>query len=1154
MEDCAGPIIGVVSPYVAGYYFGSLISGVQGVVSGRGGRVIAISTSSLGADYVRGVPRGQLPPLAWDRVAGFVAIANAVPAEYLHELERGGKPVVTLGYRQDGLACPAVVTDNRGGVRRSVDHLVEHGHTRIAFAGNLDRFDVQERYAAYQEALAAHGLEGHPGWFYPTPDSLEPGGRAAARAMVEAGLPCTAVVAGNDWNAVGILAGLKQAGLRLPRDQAVTGFDDLPGMSVMSPSLSTVAQDFGRLAQRAAHLLLDRVAGEDVPPFTHLVEAVFIGRESCGCVTAAPPSREAGWPPAGDAVAAELARVVDNTFARAAEHPLPALELFELGQACTDLYARHPSPSTYDDVLARAGVLVQALTGGTGGAAGTSGTGGTERAGGAEARLERCLAEVRLGLSRALLNERNEAFYDLRQAVRDEHVISMDLLRGHKEDPRSLSWLARTDAIAAVLGLWQGPRAGAEADGQVPGDAQLEVGGTFAVDGELAIGPCSYATRCFPPRGLYDRAGPGDVVLVFPVRNQDRYWGLLSVVVPVNWSFLNRETVFQWENLLCEALSYQDVVRDLNHRSGQLAKSAERERRMSQVAKESEERYALAARAANDGLWDWDLMTGSIFYSARWKRLLGYPAHQVGASPQEWLGRVHHDDLPGLMAAIEELRLGQVTSLAYEHRISTADGTHRWFVCRGLAVPGGGAPAKRVVGSLTDITERRLLEERLRHQALHDGLTGLPNRTLFLDRLSQAIATAKRRPESSYAVLWLDLDGFKVLNDSLGHAFGDKLLVQVADRVRAHVRETDTAARFGGDEFALLLLGVDDLAVIGALARRLLDHLNEPYDLDGHRVVATASIGIATSATRYLHPEDVLRDADIAMYKAKAHERGSFATFDTSMHALAMDRLKIETELRAAIELGQLELHYQPVVDLATSEVKGFEALVRWRKPGGGLVAPLNFLGVAEESGLIVPLGNWVQATAWRQLAAWQGTGAVGGRVRMAVNLSNREFWNPRLLEQVDRVLAQTAVDPACVVIEITEGVIMSNLANGLGVLQGLHDRGVVISVDDFGTGYSSLEALHRLPIDTLKIDRSFVANLGESSRAAELARTIIQMGRNLGLRVIAEGIETDVQRRVLCELNCSLGQGYFFSRPRPAPELHEFLAAPVPGNLSLQR
>ena len=535
--------------------------------------------------------------------------------------------------------------------------------------------------------------------------------------------------------------------------------------------------------------------------------------------------------------------------------------------------------------------------------------------------------------------------------------------------------------------------------------------------------------------------------------------------------------------------------------------------------------------------------------------MLGYGELAIGTSPEEWLGRVHADDKPALAEALAAQERGEGGTFENEHRVRAADGTYRWVLCRGLGVPGDGAPATRLVGSLTDVTERRSLEDQLVHQALYDGLTGLPNRALFLDRLSQSIAYARQAHGYDYAVLWLDLDGFKVVNDSLGHLAGDKLLVKAAERISSHLRKADTAARFGGDEFAVLLHQVTDFSTVENVVRRIQEDLSRPYDLDGQEVVVTASIGIATSATGYTKAEDVLRDADIAMYRAKSAGRAGHATFDSSMFAGAISRLETESSLRKAIEHGQLELYYQPIVNLADGTLKGMEALLRWQHPSRGLIAPAQFLPVAEESGLIVPMGRWVQTEACRQLCKWKAAGIITPSLRASVNLSNREFWAPELLGQVDHVLGATGASPEWLCFEITEGVIMHNLGRALGVLAELHARGIEIHIDDFGTGYSSLEALHRLPIDALKIDRSFVANL-EEGRSAELVRTIVQLGNNLGVEVIAEGIETPAQQQALIALGCPQGQGYWFSVPTSALELGQVLAshAALPAGAATER
>jgi diguanylate cyclase (GGDEF)-like protein len=438
----------------------------------------------------------------------------------------------------------------------------------------------------------------------------------------------------------------------------------------------------------------------------------------------------------------------------------------------------------------------------------------------------------------------------------------------------------------------------------------------------------------------------------------------------------------------------------------------------------------------------------------------------------------------------------------------------------------------------TVLKSLREQEERLRHAALYDELTGLPNRTLFRDRLEQAIRRARRRSGYQYAVLLLDLDGFKIVNDSLGHLAGDQLLVQVAQRIRDDLRSLDTAARFGGDEFAILLEDIQDDSAIKVITERLQTALSTPYDLDGQEVVLSASIGISLSATGYQETQHAIRDADIAMYWAKSREKGTHAVFSADMRSRVVDRLRMEGELRHSVETPEFVLHYQPIVNLTTRLSCAAEALIRWQHPLRGLIPPGQFLPIAEETGLILPIGRWVLRQVCGQLHAWLSTQAVSECIRISVNVSNRQFWNGSLVDEIDECLTLAKLSPANLAIEITEGVVMHDVKLAQKVLEELHDMGVELHIDDFGTGYSSLEALHHLPIDALKIDRSFVARLGDDTRSGELVRTIIQMGHNLGLRVIAEGIETTAQLEFLEEFGCNDGQGYLMSRPIPANEL----------------
>jgi predicted signal transduction protein with EAL and GGDEF domain len=368
------------------------------------------------------------------------------------------------------------------------------------------------------------------------------------------------------------------------------------------------------------------------------------------------------------------------------------------------------------------------------------------------------------------------------------------------------------------------------------------------------------------------------------------------------------------------------------------------------------------------------------------------------------------------------------------------------------------------------------------------------------------------------------------------------MLVEVASRITASLRESDTAARFGGDEFLILLDGADDLYTPTQVAERLHDALAPPFRLQGQEVVITASIGITLSSIRYAEAEDLVRDADIAMYWSKSHRKGSHTLFDVSMHNKAVARLQIETELRHAIERGELEVYYQSIVHLATGTTRGFETLIRWRHPVRGLVLPDDFLPVAEETGLIIPIGRWIIEESCRQLAAWQRT---LGRddLRLSINVSNRQFWQGGLVEDVEKALRRAGLNPRGLAFEITEGVIMNNVVLARKMLEDLHDIGCELHIDDFGTGYSSLEALHRLPIDALKIDRSFVARLGVDTKSNTLVQTIVRMGGNLGRQLIAESVETEAQRDQLLRLGCEYGQGHLFSQPVPAAQAEHLIS-----------
>lgn len=560
------------------------------------------------------------------------------------------------------------------------------------------------------------------------------------------------------------------------------------------------------------------------------------------------------------------------------------------------------------------------------------------------------------------------------------------------------------------------------------------------------------------------------------------------------------------------------------------------ERRKAEVAlRESEERYALAVEGANDGLWDWDVGGGLLYLSPRWKAMLGYSDDQVGTTPGEWFRRIHPDDLEHMRSAISAHLEGMTPHFEDEHRIRRSDGSFVWVLSRGLAVRDNNGWAVRMAGSMSDISQRKMAEERLLHAAFHDGLTGLPNRALFMDRLSHVVARSKRTPSDSFAILFLDLDRFKVVNDSLGHSIGDQLLVAIARRLERCLRPADTVARLGGDEFTILLEDVGDIRGATRVADRIHVELIRPFKLPGQEVFTSCSIGIALSDSSG-DPETLLRNADLAMYQAKANGKARHEIFDRDMHAQAMDLMRLETTLRHALERGEFRVHYQPIMRLEDNFLHGFEALVRWEHPERGLLGPAAFLEVAEETGLIVAIGRWVLNMACIQMANWQ---QAFGRPDLAisVNLAGRQLAHPGLIREVKKAVEQSGLTPGTLVLEITENAVMEHAEESRQLLGKLKELGVKLHMDDFGTGLASLAYLRRFPLDTLKIDRSFVSGLDKDIEDMEIVRTILSLASNLEMGVVAEGIETEEQLAALQGLSCGLGQGYLFSKPLSSDE-----------------
>jgi diguanylate cyclase (GGDEF)-like protein/PAS domain S-box-containing protein len=553
--------------------------------------------------------------------------------------------------------------------------------------------------------------------------------------------------------------------------------------------------------------------------------------------------------------------------------------------------------------------------------------------------------------------------------------------------------------------------------------------------------------------------------------------------------------------------------------------------RAAQALKRNEQRLAIAAECASDGLWEWDFASEQLYVSGRWKAMVGLDPSAAVGRPDAWLARVHPDDVALFRMALESTLAGTTERLEHEHRLRHEDGTYRRVLCRGLAVRGTGRSPTRIAGSLTETTEGAVAAEQLPSPAgAADGLTGLCTRAVFVEGLGRRLDAPPDLRDGRFGVLYLDLDRFKVVNDSLGHMVGDELLIAVSRRLESCLRPGDVLARLGGDEFAILLGRLADDQQANAIAFRIQEQLVAPFSLGGREVFTSASIGIAFGPGHYKNPDDIMRDADTAMYHAKSRGKARHEVFDADMHARVRDRLDLESDLRQAVSTNDFEVHYQPIVSLESGMCVGFESLVRWTRHGKP-VSPVLFIPVAEELGLIESVGTWVLQQACRTFAGWQRQFPDSGLEYITVNVSSRQLLQQNFPRIIEKAVVAARLKPRQVRLEITETALLESPQQAAAMLRELREFGVKIYLDDFGTGCSSLTHLHKLPVDALKIDRSFVNSLLLPERPP-MVESILALARTLNTGVVAEGIETEAQAYELERLGCTHAQGFLFSRP----------------------
>lgn len=573
-----------------------------------------------------------------------------------------------------------------------------------------------------------------------------------------------------------------------------------------------------------------------------------------------------------------------------------------------------------------------------------------------------------------------------------------------------------------------------------------------------------------------------------------------------------------------------------------MSQALSKRRRAEQALVESHKRYSLISRGTNDGIWDWDLRTDQVYFSPRWKTMLGFNEDEIGSTPEEWFKRIHSQDRARVKKALGDHRRGVTDTCECEYRILHKDGKFRWMICRGLAARNESGNPTRMAGSQTDVTSQRLSEKQIFYAASYDSLTGLPNRALFLELLEGALKASRRRPDSRSAVLLLTLDQFPVINDSLGHVMGDRLLLQVAERIKSCLQGDDLVARVGEDEFAILLHRIDDLAGVMRIVDEIQARFAETFQLGEDSVFACASIGIASSNPRYQEPEELLRDARTAMRRAKKQAKASPELFDAGMRTEVVEELQRENELRLAIDRDQLDLHYQPLFNLASERVAGLEAHLCWNHPSQGLLEAGQFLPMAEDAGIRLRLGLWSIWEACRQLREWKEQLSLQEPLFVSVRLSPGQFQHPDLIQTIEDAYERFHLETGALALQISGTWLFRDPKISGSLASRLRHLGIRLHLDELGTGYSSLNDPQDFPFRAAAIHRNLIAGLRDESSHPAL-KAMLDLIQTLGMETIAEGVENSIQLSILRELKCDFAQGEYFSGPRQASDVGALLS-----------
>jgi len=996
----------IFTPHLDGDYFGKILGTINRLAISHRWQLNIVQTQV-------NHPYGPMidDPLLLDAMDACILVLDAVGERTKRLLAESGKPILSIGYLQEEFPCHSVLIDNRFGTAQAVNHLIDHGHTAIACIGSHYHYDQFERLAAYRETLEARGISYNPELVVKVSDNLLAGGLEGVAALIERGVHFTAIVASTDKNAFGVVSGLRERGIDVPGRVAVTGFDDVEQAADIGYSLTTVKQSYTELAETAARILHDALAGRAATQSVTRIPVSLVVRGSCGCAATAAGSRK--------------------------------------------------------DIE----------------------------------RYQRTIAELRSSL---------------RQIEIDNAAWIQTMIESTSTERFDMQDLFSSTAGWGYLALWDDP----DERKRLIIDRAFSIIGDPTPERGLA---CD--ARSFPPADSLPasaRGGGKDSVVLHPVKNEHHDWGYMVLVGPLD----QLSTVFS-SNLAHQSYNL-------------LAAVLERELLFDRVRTIAEQ-LQIVSNATNDGIWDWDLQTNTVKWNNSFHKLLAPLGRNIGPSLNSFLEYVHPEDREPMLARLRShLEDGKPYQAQYRMLPAAPDHPPIWLYAVGEVMRDQDGKPYRMVGSVTDITAKKTDEERIRHLAYHDTLTGLPNRAYFFEHALPMMEQQWARGRKS-AILLMDLDRFKLTNDTLGHLAGDKLLRHVSDKLLACTRPGDVVARLGGDEFIVMLSPVSGIDAIEQLASGLIQSLATPLVIEGREIFTTASIGACFYPDHGETVETLIKHADMSMYKAKENGRDQLVLYTADLSSSMEKRFILANNLRKAVERAEFALHYQPQIDLSSGRILGAEALLRWHSAEYGTVQPNDFIPLAEETGLIVPISVWVVREACRQIIEWQRRGMP--ELAVSVNVSAHHFRQQHFSSLIRSVLDETGVEPRLLGLEITETTAIQNMEHSVEMLQELADIGIRIAIDDFGTGHSSLMLLKRLPIHLVKIDKSFVRDMTTDNDDAAIVKAVIAMSHSLGLTTIAEGVEEPEQLQHLRHLGCDHIQGYYIGKPMPADQFERYMS-----------